>query len=113
MILTWRISVSYVKLIPTSQYMEPMSSMNTIRSVLFRESIRVFCGNDTKHIKCVGKIHIFIIVHYVAQVFDALRYKSEGHWFDFPWADGDFSLTWSFRPHYGPGVGSASKRNEH
>jgi hypothetical protein len=28
-----------------------------------------------------------------------------GHW--------DFSLTWSFRPHYGPGVDSAFNRNEY
>jgi len=26
---------------------------------------------------------------------------------------GNFSLTQSFRPHYGPGVGSASNRNEY
>ena len=41
-------------------------------------------------------------------VFKVLRYKSEGRWFDCHW---NFSLTYSFRSHYGPGVDSASNRN--
>ena len=42
----------------------------------------------------------------------ALRYKSEGRWFESRWCHWNFSLTQSFRSHYGPGVDSASKRNE-
>ena len=42
-----------------------------------------------------------------------LRYKSEGHWFDPSWCHWNFSLTLSFRSHYGPGVDSASNRNEY
>jgi hypothetical protein len=37
-------------------------------------------------------------------VIEAPRYKSEGHGFDSGWCHWNFSLTWSFRPHYGPGV---------
>jgi len=33
--------------------------------------------------------------------------------FDFRWCHWKFSLTSSFRPHYGPGVDSASNRNEY
>ena len=44
---------------------------------------------------------------------DALRYKPEGHGFNSLWCHWKFSLTQSFRPHYGPGVDSASNRNEY
>ena len=47
--------------------------------------------------------------HAVAQLVEALRYKSEGRGFDSHW---NFSLT-SFRPHHGPGIDSASNRNEY
>jgi hypothetical protein len=40
-------------------------------------------------------------------------YKPEGHGFDFRSGIWDFSVTQSFRPHYGPGVDSASNRNEY
>ena len=43
----------------------------------------------------------------VTQLVEALRYK-EGHGFDFRWYHWNFS----FWPHYGPGVDSASNRNE-
>jgi hypothetical protein len=43
---------------------------------------------------------------------EALRYKPEGGGIDFRWCQWNFSLTKSFRPHYGPGVDSASNRNE-
>jgi len=51
--------------------------------------------------------------HAVAQLVEALRYKSEGRGFDSRWCNWNFSLTLSFRPHYGPGVDSASNRNEY
>ena len=53
------------------------------------------------------------IKHAVAQLFEALRYKSEGRGFDSRWCHWKFSLTQSFQPHYGPGVDSASNRNEY
>jgi hypothetical protein len=42
-----------------------------------------------------------------------LCYKSEGRWLDSRWCHWNFSLTQSFRSHYGPGVDSASDRNEY
>jgi hypothetical protein len=43
-------------------------------------------------------------------VVEALRYKPEGCGIDFRWCR-NFLLTQSFRPHYGPGVDSASNGN--
>jgi hypothetical protein len=34
---------------------------------------------------------------------EALRYKPEGRGIDSRWCHWNFSLTYSFRPHYGPG----------
>jgi len=44
---------------------------------------------------------------------EALCYKPEGRGFDSRWCHWIFSLTYSFRRHYGPGVDSASNRNEY
>jgi hypothetical protein len=49
----------------------------------------------------------------VAQLVEALRYKREGRGFDFLWCHWIFSLTLSFRSHCGPGIDSASNRNEY
>ena len=49
----------------------------------------------------------------MAQLVEALRYKPEGRGFDSRWCHWNFSSTKSFRPHYGPGVDSASNRNEY
>jgi len=46
-------------------------------------------------------------------VVKVLCYKSEGLWFDFRWCHWNFSFTYSFRSHYGPGVDTASNRNEY
>jgi hypothetical protein len=51
--------------------------------------------------------------HAVAQLVEALRYKPEGRGFNFRWCHWIFSLIYSFQPHYGPGVDSASNRNEY
>jgi len=51
--------------------------------------------------------------HAVAQKVETLFYKPEGRGFDFRWCHWKFSLTYTFRPHYGPGVYSASNRNEY
>ena len=48
----------------------------------------------------------------VAELVEALRYKSEGRGFDSRWCHWNFSLTQSFRPHCGPGFDSVSNRNE-
>jgi len=49
----------------------------------------------------------------VAQLVDALRYKPESRGFDSRWRHWNFSLTHSFRPHYGPGLDRTSSRNEY
>ena len=49
----------------------------------------------------------------VAQLVEALQYKPEGRGFDSRWCQWNFSLTFSFRPHYGTGVESVSNRNEY
>jgi len=53
-------------------------------------------------------IFAFIFTYYVND-----RYKPKGRGFDFRWWHWNFSLTQSFRPHYGPGVDPASNRNEY
>jgi hypothetical protein len=47
------------------------------------------------------------------QLVEALRYKPEGRGFDSRWFHWNFSLTYFFQPHYGPGFDSASNRNEY
>ena len=49
--------------------------------------------------------------HAGAQLVEALRYEPKSHGFDSRWCHWNFSWKQSFRPHYGPGVGSASNRN--
>jgi len=44
---------------------------------------------------------------------EALRYKAEGRGFDSRWCNWNFLLRKSVRLHYGPGVDSASNRNEY
>jgi hypothetical protein len=46
-------------------------------------------------------------------VVEALLYKLEDGGIDSQWYYWNFLLTYSFRPHYGPGVNSASDRNEY
>ena len=46
-------------------------------------------------------------------VVKALRYKPAGRGFDSRWCHWNFSVTYSFRSYYGPGVDSASNRNEY
>jgi hypothetical protein len=56
----------------------------------------------------------FIHLNTVAQLVEALHYKPEDRGLDFRWCHWKFFLnTWSFRPHYGPGVNLASNRNEY
>ena len=46
-------------------------------------------------------------------VVKALRYKPAGREFDSQWCHWNFSVTQSFRSHYGPGVDSASNKNDY
>ena len=54
-----------------------------------------------------------IMEQYPRIPWELLRYKSEGRGFDSRWYHWNFSMTKSFRPHYGPGVDSASNRNKY
>jgi hypothetical protein len=49
----------------------------------------------------------------MAQLVEALLYKPKGSGFDSRWCHYNILFTKSFRPHYGPGVASASNRNEY
>ena len=69
-------------------------------------------GNKYKYIGYLHQLPYFGW-HAVAHLIEALRYKPAGRGFDSRWCHWNFSLTKSFRPYYGPGVASASKRNEY
>jgi hypothetical protein len=56
--------------------------------------------------------YLFAGEYVVAQMVEALRYKLEDGRFDSRYGLWDFSSTQFFRPHYDPGVVSASIRNE-
>jgi len=58
-------------------------------------------------------IVMVVIGDHGSTVVKVLCYKSEGRWFDPRWCHWNFLLTKSFRSHYGPGVDSASNRNEY
>jgi hypothetical protein len=61
---------------------------------------------------CIGSAH----AQYGARggiVVKALCYKLAGRRFDFRWCHWNFSVTQSFWSNYGPGVNSASNRNEY
>ena len=59
-------------------------------------------------------IYIYIYTYiWDTQLVDILRYKPEDRGFDSRWCHWNFSLTYSCRPHYGPGVDSASNINEY
>jgi hypothetical protein len=64
-------------------------------------------------VKASKKASCWIWGRSVAQLVEALRYKPEGRGFDSSWCRWDFSLTYSFRPHYGSGVESASNIQEY
>ena len=50
----------------------------------------------------------------VAKLVEVVRYKTEGRWFDSPMLTLEIFIDIkSFRSHYGPGVDSASNRNEY
>jgi len=58
-------------------------------------------------------MHYYLLRYTVAQLVEALRYKLVGRGFGSRWDHWVFSLTYSFRLHYGPEVDSASGRNQH
>jgi hypothetical protein len=49
----------------------------------------------------------------MALLAEALRHKPEGRGFESRYYHWNFSLTYSFRPHYGPGADSVCNGNEY
>ena len=70
-------------------------------------------NNFSENCPKFGESTSTVLGHAVAQFVEAVRYKSEGRGFDSRRCHLKFSLTESFRPRYGLGVDSASKRNEY
>jgi hypothetical protein len=54
----------------------------------------------------------YLLYYGVVRLVEALRYKPGGSGFDSRWCHLKFFIDKSFQPHYGPGVESASNRNE-
>jgi hypothetical protein len=61
----------------------------------------------------VGEVSANCVGYAVTQLVVSLCYEVEGRGFDSRWCHWNFSLIRSFRPHYGPGVHSASYRNQY
>ena len=99
-----------------------------LASKLYRSAVRVNerhnCSNSVIKVNVtavgVNKLYFLLLLlsldnkweYPVAQIVEALRYEPEGRGFDSRWFHWNFSLTYSFRPHYGPWFDSASNRNE-
>ena len=88
-----------------------MINLPGTRSSSFRGLLMpAFSAPRSITMRCYVCIHLS---RYVVQLAEVLRYKPEGPGFDSRWCLSNFSLTRSFRPHYGPGFDSASNRNEY
>ena len=93
----------------------PSFDRNTRRS----RGHKIFKMAPTKQQNFFKKVNLFrtlctmVYGYRGSTVVKVLCYKSEGRWFDPSWCQWNFSLTKSFWSHYGPGVNSASNRNEY
>jgi len=65
------------------------------------------------HYSLICELYTVLRGYESALLFEALRYQPEGRGFDSRLCYWNFSLTYSFQPHYGPGIDSASNRNEY
>ena len=73
-------------------------------------------AHDLKHLHMAKPLYRFLNNNAATRggvVVKALRYKPAGRGFDSQWCHWNFSVTQSCRSHYGPGVDSASNRNEY
>ena len=70
----------------------------------------ILAANERSFNKSYLKEKSIFQFHFTQQV---LRYKPEGRGFDSRCDKWNFSLAWSFRQHYDPGVDSACNRNEY
>jgi len=88
--------------------------MSASEFTVIRELINILTGYlYTSTNQVILKSIRINVGHAVTQMVEALRYKPEGRGFDSRCCHWNFSLTQSFRPYYGPGVDSASNRNEY
>jgi hypothetical protein len=109
------------KHITLSLYLTPKRGNVALTSGAIRIILsQIIGGGGGCKTKCdlIRNFKIFIMVemslwgHAVVQIVEALCYKLKGRGFDSQ-CHWNFSLTYSFWQHYGPGVDSASNRNEY
>ena len=74
------------------------------------EVLSLFCSHAASYSYSYGYVRGTLLV---AQLVEALRYNPEGRGFEFRRCYWNFPLRQSFRPHCGPGIDSASNRNEY
>ena len=86
-------------------------SLLTQQGDWYRQGMYKLVQRYDKHLKVWGSL--WKCGDHSSTVVKVLCYKSEGRWLDCRWYHWNFSLTWSFRSHYGPGIDSASNRNEY
>jgi hypothetical protein len=76
-------------------------------------NINVNSSENSVYLNTTIYISIYLLQgHVVVQLVEALHYKLEGGGFDSWWGQWNISLTKFFQPYCGPGVYSASNRNE-
>jgi hypothetical protein len=83
---------------------------------IMKSEKRISKKNRNSTIVACNQIHVSYIKIKAQEVvlsIEATRCKSEGSGFDSWWSNWKFSLTKSFRPHYGREVDTASNRNEY
>jgi hypothetical protein len=92
-------------------------NLHAVRLNCFWCQIRVMCVEDVLQGLCCTTLRGSQIFHKAMILLGvrgaALCYKPEGRGCDSRWCHWNFSLTYSFRSHYGPGADSASSRNEY
>ena len=106
-ILTWTLRILRGFMV----FLNPFANISSYYStkISLHTCLRsLFCNEPTIQ----GYILESELKYAVGQLVEALRYKPKGRGFDFLWCHWNFSLTQNFRPLCGPGVDSASNRNE-
>jgi hypothetical protein len=93
-------------LLKTISFSAVAAGVNGLRNrQVFSFCIRNFC------VRISSLLFLFLFPLRLSLNF--LRYKPKGRRFDFQRCHWNFSLSYSFRPHYDPGVESTSNRNEY
>jgi len=96
-----------------------MSSKSSCTHIIFTLSAAPFCHylSYLSYLFCSSNVELSMALTVCGDrgstVVKVLRYNSEGRWFDPSWCQWIFIDIKSFRSHNGPGVDSASNRNEY